>query len=361
MFSRSDAGYGEEQSLGYFDTLMKNSYEILSPLNRLTAEREMTSHCFLTADECVEQTTFGDVTITVNFGAQPYTCADGSVLPQYGFTVVSPSLEAFYAVRYNGVDYPDGAMFVLSTDDGSAIRSASKVTVYHAFGDGDIRWRGKLYSVSGKQELSVSDMPVVPVKPSALAGSGASGTKEPAVLPFTDVAKQDWFYGDVAYVYENSLMNGVSKTTFAPGQKTTRAMIVTILWRLEGSPAAKEASGFHDVPASMYYADAVAWAAENDIVNGCGGGRFAPDDAITREQLAAILYRYSRYCGQSTAVTASLEGFSDAGSVSGYAREALAWAYETGIVRGTSGNRINPAGFATRAETAAMLHRYLKK
>ena len=156
-------------------------------------------------------------------------------------------------------------------------------------------------------------------------------------------------------------MNGVSKTTFAPGQKTTRAMIVTILWRLEGSPAAKEASGFHDVPASMYYADAVAWAAENDIVNGCGGGRFAPDDAITREQLAAILYRYSRYCGQSTAVTASLEGFSDADSVSGYAREALAWAYETGIVRGTSGSRINPAGFATRAETAAMLHRYLKK
>ena len=155
MFSRNDAGYGEEQSLGYFDTLMKNSYEILSPLNRLTAEWEMTSHCFLTADECVEQTTFGNVTITVNFGAQPYTCADGSVLPQYGFTVVSPSLEAFYAVRYNGMDYPDGAMFVLSTDDGSAIRSASKVTVYHAFGDGDIRWRGKLYSVSGKQELSL--------------------------------------------------------------------------------------------------------------------------------------------------------------------------------------------------------------
>ena len=131
-------------------------------------------------------------------------------------------------------------MFVLSTDDGSAIRSASKVTVYHAFGDGDIRWRGKLYSVSGKQELSASDTPVVPVTPSAPAGSGASGTKEPAVLPFTDVAKQDWFYGDVAYVYENGLMNGVSKTTFAPGQKTTRAMIVTILWRLEGSPAAKK-------------------------------------------------------------------------------------------------------------------------
>ena len=81
VFSRNDAGYGEEQSLGYFDTLMKNSYEVLSPLNRLTAEREMTSHCFLTADECVEQTTFGNVTITVNFGAQPYTCADGSVLP----------------------------------------------------------------------------------------------------------------------------------------------------------------------------------------------------------------------------------------------------------------------------------------
>ena len=88
VFSRNDAGYGEEQSLGYFDTLMKNSYEVLSPLNRLTAEREMTSHCFLTADECVEQTTFGNVTITVNFGAQPYTCADGSVLPQYGLSLI---------------------------------------------------------------------------------------------------------------------------------------------------------------------------------------------------------------------------------------------------------------------------------
>ena len=91
-------------------------------------------------------------------------------------------------------------MFVLSTDDGSAIRSASKMTVYHAFGDGDIRWRGKLYSVSGKQELSASDTPVVPVTPSAPVGSGASGMKEPAVLPFTDVAKQDWFYGDVGSV-----------------------------------------------------------------------------------------------------------------------------------------------------------------
>lgn len=97
-------------------------------------------------------------------------------------------------------------MFVLSTDDGSTIRSASKVTVYHAFGDGDIRWRGKLYSVSGKQELSVSDTPVVPVKPSVPVASGASGTKGPAVLPFTDVAKQDWFYGDVATRAETAAM-----------------------------------------------------------------------------------------------------------------------------------------------------------
>ena len=344
VFSRNDAGYGEEQSLGYFDTLMKNSYEILSPLNRLTAEREMMSHCFLTADECVEQTTFGNVTITVNFGAQPYTCADGSVLPQYGFTVVSPSLEAFYAVRYNGMDYPDGAMFVLSTDDGSAIRSASKVTVYHAFGDGDIRWRGKLYSVSGKQELSVSDMPVVPVKPSAPAGSGASGTKEPAVLPFTDVAKQDWFYGDVAYVYEKGMMNGTGRAAFGPDASTTRGMIVTILARMEGVDTTKGA---------VWYAAGREWAMKNGISDGTN-----MEANITREQLATILFRYVVYKGLDlVTLEDNLSRFSDRNEISSYAVSAMNWAVGQGLVKG-SGGKLNPKGNATRAQVAAILHRF---
>lgn len=220
------------------------------------------------------------------------------------------------------------------------------------------KWDFEAHTVSSDLTLYAKWTLVISDKP---AGTGTSGTNVPVKLPFTDVAKQNWFYDDVVYVYENGLMNGTSSTTFAPEQKTTRAMIVTILWRLEGSPAAKKAAAFQDVSAGAYYAEAVAWAAENGIVNGCGDGRFAPDDAITREQLAAILYRYSRYCGQSTAATASLDSFSDAASVSGYAREALAWAYEAGIVRGTSDNQINPIGFATRAEAAAMLHRYLKK
>ena len=220
------------------------------------------------------------------------------------------------------------------------------------------KWDFEENSVSSDLTLYAKWTLVISDKP---AGTGTSGSNVPVKLPFTDVAKQNWFYDDVVYVYENGLMNGTSSTTFAPEQKTTRAMIVTILWRLEGSPAAKEAAEFQDVSAGAYYAEAVAWAAENGIVNGFGDGRFAPDDAITREQLAAILYRYSRYCGQSTAATASLDSFSDAASVSGYAREALVWAYEAGIVRGTSDNQINPIGFATRAEAAAMLHRYLKK
>lgn len=220
------------------------------------------------------------------------------------------------------------------------------------------KWDFEAHTVTSDLTLYAKWTLVTSNKP---AGTGTSGLNVPAKLPFTDVAKQNWFYDDVLYVYENGLMNGTSSTTFAPDQKTTRAMIVTILWRLEGSPAAKEAAEFQDVSAGAYYAEAVAWAAENGIVNGFGDGRFAPDDAITREQLAAILYRYSRYCGQSTAATASLDSFSDVASVSGYAREALVWAYEAGIVRGTSDNRINPIGFATRAEAAAMLHRYLKK
>ena len=180
-------------------------------------------------------------------------------------------------------------------------------------------------------------------------------------LPFTDVTPEDWFYTAVEYLYNEGIMNGTSETEFSPEYELNRATVVTILYRLEGEPEVETAGTFSDVEEGEWYTAAVEWAASVGIVKGYEDGTFAPKKAVTREQLAAILYRYSRYCGQSTAATVSLEGFSDAGSVSGYAREALAWAYETGIVRGTSGNWINPTGFATRAETAAMLHRYLKK
>ena len=124
------------------------------------------------------------------------------------------------------------------------------------------------------------------------------------------LAARDWFYDAVAYVYENELMNGITATTFGPSVTTTRGMIVAILWRQEGQPAAAD-STFTDVAGHMYYAEAIAWAEENGIVNGVSDTEFAPDRAITREEMAAILYRYAEYKGYDTTGRADLSAYTD--------------------------------------------------
>lgn len=179
-------------------------------------------------------------------------------------------------------------------------------------------------------------------------------------LPFTDVAAGDWFYEAVRFLYEKGLSGGTSDTTFGPDATLTRAMLVTMLHRLEGKPAAP-ASGFTDVPNDTWYTDAVAWAAANDIVSGIGGGRFDPDAPITREQLAAILYRYARSKGYDTSLNGTLDGFNDADKVSNWAHDALRWATGVGIVSGKGGGLLDPVGEATRAEVAAMLMRFCQK
>ena len=178
--------------------------------------------------------------------------------------------------------------------------------------------------------------------------------------PFTDVAERDWFHDSVKYVYEQSLMVGTSNTTFSPYMDTSRGMIVTILWRLEGEPEATAASSFSDVAAGAYYAKAVAWGNENGIALGYGNGRFGSDDTITREQLAAILHRYAQYKGADVGAGGALSAFNDGAEVSGYAREAMAWSVEQGIITGKDGGILDPKGTATRAEAAAMLMRYLQ-
>ena len=178
-------------------------------------------------------------------------------------------------------------------------------------------------------------------------------------LPFTDVAENDWFVDAVRYVYENGMMSGTSSTTFSPSVTTTRGMIVTILHRLEGAPSSQESVAFLDVPADQYYADAVAWAAENGIVGGYGNGKFGPNDPITREQMAAILYRYAQYKGM-TAVTLeeNLIGFSDQEQVSGYAVQAMNWAVGQELISGMGDGTLNPQGNATRAQVAVILTRF---
>lgn len=178
---------------------------------------------------------------------------------------------------------------------------------------------------------------------------------------FNDVADKDWFADAVKYVADKGMMNGTSKTTFGPNDSTTRGMIVTVLYRLENEPSAAAAS-FTDVVSGQYYTDAVAWANANGIVTGYGNGKFGPNDVVTREQLAAILYRYAQYKKYDVSVgeDTNILSYADAQSVSAYAIPAMQWAGGAGIVNGSNG-KLNPQNNATRAEVATMLMRYCEK
>ena len=188
---------------------------------------------------------------------------------------------------------------------------------------------------------------------SLLPGAGRA-----AETGFSDVRTGDWFYEAVQFVCEQGLMNGTGSGRFSPNDATTRGMIVTILYRLEGAPAAGTAD-FADVASGAYYETPAAWAAANGIINGYGDRRFGPNDVITREQLASILYRYAGYKGYDTASEKPLDGFRDAAQVSAYAGEALRWACGSGLINGMDGNRLAPQGSATRAQVAAILMRFL--
>ena len=192
--------------------------------------------------------------------------------------------------------------------------------------------------------------PVTPARPAAPVG-----------LPFADVSGSDWFYNDVRYVYEKGIMDGTGADRFSPNAPLTRAMIVTILYRMAGSPAMSGASDFKDVDSNKWFAKAVAWAAANGIVNGYGSGLFGPNDPVTREQLAAILYRYAVYGGM-TAVTLeeNLGSFADTAQLSAYAIQAMNWAVGQGLING-SGSNLVPKAQATRAQVAAIIHRYLER
>lgn len=182
-----------------------------------------------------------------------------------------------------------------------------------------------------------------------------------ADLPFSDVHSNAWYYDDVVYVYEAGIMLGVSDTKFAPNASLTRAEVVTVLYRLEGSPSVDGTSNFWDVPQDAYFADAVTWAARNGIVKGVTTQEFCPHKAITREQIAAILYRYyADYLG-NTPSSASLNGYTDQDAVSGFARDAMAWAVCSGLIRGVNASneapRLDPKATSNRAQVATLMHR----
>ena len=176
--------------------------------------------------------------------------------------------------------------------------------------------------------------------------------------PFTDVPASHWAHDDITYVYENDLMNGTDGSLFSPESTTTRAQVVTVLYRLAGQPAADWANPFWDVPASAWFHDAVTWAWENDITGGVSSTHFGAGNAVTREQLATFLYRYAQDQGYDTSARADLSGYSDAGLVSSYATEALSWANATGLITGTTATTLSPQGSATRAQVATILSRF---
>lgn len=260
---------------------------------------------------------------------------------------ISSSAHGKVTTRYNWAEPRSSVMLTVAAEDNYGLKEL-KVTA------------------SGGREMSLTDvgggrysfrMPAANVEVTAsFQWTGLTHTP----MSFSDVAEDHWYHEAVHYVYERGMMTGTSPTTFSPDMVTTRGMIVTILHRLEGSPLA-ETANFSDVPRSEYYASAVDWAQSTGIVSGYGGnetGTFGPENSITREQLATILYRYAEKTGADTAPRGDLSGFSDAGDISDYARDSMAWAVGVGLVSGMGDGTIAPAGSATRAQVATILTRY---
>lgn len=192
---------------------------------------------------------------------------------------------------------------------------------------------------------------------SILLVTGASFSTASSIQKFSDVNEKDWFFSDVQYVHEKELMNGTSNTTFAPNDSTTRGMIVTILWRLDGEPEATSKKPFTDVIRDKYYYDAVVWASANEIVSGYDDATFGPEDFITREQLATILYRYVSQKELNVSADTDISKFKDFEEISGYAVDAMKWANANGIITGITSDTISPKGNATRCQVAAILKR----
>lgn len=186
-------------------------------------------------------------------------------------------------------------------------------------------------------------------------GGGPAGSG----FPFLDVANTRWYYDAVRTVYQKEIMKGTSNTAFSPEESMTRGMLAQILYNLAGSPKTEKDAGFADVGADAWYANAVNWAVEAGIISGYGSGRFGPDDAVTREQMSALLYRYAEHKGYDTSKTTNLNGYGDGGSVSEYARTAMNWANAMGLITGTDKQLLLPLGNTTRAQAASILMRFV--
>ena len=220
--------------------------------------------------------------------------------------------------------------------------------------------RGVTFSLVDAAGEPASNRAVYVANPMEQTSSFGGDDHDCFAKQFTDVDLHAWYHSAVDYAVLKGLMNGVAPDKFDPCGTTTRAMLVTILWRLEGESADRAENPFRDVKPNQLYTDAVLWASENGIVNGYGDGTFGPMDTLTREQFAAILQRYAKYKGLDVSKTADLSAYTDAESISASAREAMRWANAEGLITGRTATKLAPQGSATRAEAAAILMRFLE-
>lgn len=306
-------------------------------------------------DELVESpyTVTEDVTLTAHWnkissggGAHhPEAGSTSSSSDRYEITKPSKVENGSIKVSDSKAEKGDTVTITVTPDEGYEL---DKLAVYDEDGDKiDLKDKG-----DGKFTF---EMPKGDVE---IEVSFALIEDETVKANFADVAADAWYADAVQYVYENGMMSGTSETTFSPDLTTTRGMIVTILYRMENEPAVTGTTAFTDVAADQYYANAVAWAAQNGIVSGTTATTFAPNNAITREQMAAILYRYAQFKGYDVSVKADLSVYTDAAQVSTYATDAMAWANGAQLITGTSQAMQTPASNATRAQVATILMRF---
>lgn len=297
--------------------------------------------------------TTGKVTST----ASPYTYEFTYSRPSSGGSIATPTT---YAVNVNAATNGAVAADKKTASKGTTVTvTASPSKGYVVDAVKVVDKDGKDVTVTGKDGKYVFTMPASAV---TVTGSFKAETPAPVALPFTDVKSGNWFYDAVKYAYAQGLMTGTSATTFAPNGTMNRAMIVTVLYRLEKSPAVTGASKFTDVPAGQWYSDAVAWAAANKIVNGYDETTFGPMNAVTREQMAAILFRYEQVKGlENVTLEENLNRFPDQNKISAYAIPALQWAVGQKIINGNADGTLDPTGTATRAQVAQIFTNLLNK
>ena len=335
----------------YGTTVTASSFEIVksdagATVGALTHEGNVWSFT-VTAEDGTTAKTY---TVTVSFAAAPKSNnADVASVKVANVTATAGENNSYTVTVPYGTTVTSSSFAIVPNHSGATVGALTRSgNVWSFTVTAEDGTTSKTYTVT----VSTASLPI-PVKPAT------DNTKPASRLPFTDVSTSDWFYDDVKFVYENGLFSGTDSRSFSPSASMTRAMLVTVLYRLEGEPAVAGRSSFADVRSGAYYEKAVIWAAANGIVTGTSSTSFSPDAKVTREQLAAILYRYAQYKKLDTSASTKLSSFSDAGEVSGYANAALGWAVAERLVNGASG-KLMPKGYATRAQVAAIFHRFVE-